>query len=183
MNYPIPNDDEFVLTGRNRYKNLKNAKKYFAAQERRQAAAEIRDKIFYFQNVLDFGNINANVQALRALKDFLISIDAWDNPTNRAAMIYVVKNKLNAVSRSNYGVFFESKNGKILSFNINPQGKFQAPQSFTQKMDELSSIKVFADMDANLAPSGEALSDETKEIFSVLALYGLCVPQVITGNV
>jgi hypothetical protein len=182
LNYLIPNDDEPLLTGRARHKNIENGRKYFEAEERRQAYANIGGSIAYFQKVLDFNDINANERALRDLKDFLISIDAWDNPVNRASMVYVIKHKMRVFARTNYGVFFESENGKTLNFNINPEGKFHANEDFVSKMEKLLRLRVFADMDGNLARFTEEFSDETKEIFSELALYGTGVPSVITGN-
>ncbi|MCL2335292.1 MAG: UTP--glucose-1-phosphate uridylyltransferase, partial [Endomicrobia bacterium] len=181
LEFLIP-DDDFVLTGRNSYKYKRDAFEYFKNEEIRANLNSIRKQIIYFQNALNWKNINEDKKKLAALKEFLSSLGAWDNPVNRAGMIYVIKNGLGAKLRAAEGVFFTDKSGRTLNFNINRSGKFEASKSFADKMAQIAQLKVFADMDSNIAPAGEKFGADMKEIFSGLALYGIGLPEVITGN-
>lgn len=138
-------------------------------------------KIMYFEKNLNWSDINQNPEMLEELKKFLISIDAWEQPVKRAGMMHALKQRY-GMSVTNRGVHFINSEGKKLNYYIDANGKFQASDNYLKKMEELASLKIFADMDDNIAPREKPFSDEMKEVFSELVLYGICPPVVVSGN-
>ncbi len=137
----------------------------------------ISGKIEYFQNAPDL----FNEKTLLEFKDFLKSIDAWDNPAARAAMIYAVRSKAMPVVTQK-GIKFMSPKGKKLNFSIDANGYTRVSANFKRNMDEVAKIKVFADIDENIAERRKPFSPEMKEIFNVLNFYEMANPVIITGN-
>lgn len=147
----------------------------------RKSIDENASQILHFNKTLDWSDINKDPQALKDFKDFLISIDAWDYPAKRAGMMLAVKRNY-GMSVTDQGIHFINNDGKKLNFYIDANGKFQASEGFLRKMDELASLKIFADIDDNIAVREQPFTDEMKEVFSELILFGICPPVIISGN-
>ncbi|MDR1195862.1 MAG: hypothetical protein LBL00_05235 [Endomicrobium sp.] len=148
--------------------------------ELRKPVYDISYKFNQYKSFGEFGD-KKNETLLAELKKLMISIDAWDDVAKRAAVIYAVKSGFEA-KVTKKGVQFVSPEGKTALFYVDAAGKFQATESFMRKMNYLAGLRVFADMDDNIAPRAEPFGSEMKNVFAGLTLYGICNPVIITGN-
>lgn len=148
--------------------------------EIRKPLREIAYRLNKYKSIESFGDKKSE-SWLAELKELMISIDAWDDAAKRAAVLYALKSGFD-IQTSKSSIRFIAPDGTNMEFYIDATGKFQAPESFMRKMHYLESLKVFSDMDDNIAPRGEPFSDEMKDVFASLTLYGMCAPVIITGN-
>lgn len=149
--------------------------------EMRKPINDIASKLSVYKGFGSYGD-KKNEALIAELKDLLISVDAWDDASKRASVLYALKKGFEIKVKNNGIRFFNQVNGKETDFYIDATGKFQASNEFMRKMRYLESLKVFADMDDNIAHRGQPFSDEMRDIFADLTLYGMCSPVLITGN-
>ena len=133
------------------------------------------------QQKIDWTDLQANPQALDKLIEILKDIDAYNDKTKRASIIYVIRSKCE-VKLENGNIVFYNNDGKKLDFYINIAGKFVASASYLEKMEKLAAVMNFADMDDNLAIRNATFSRDMQALFSTLTLYGIGQPIPITGN-
>ena len=129
---------------------------------------------------MDFSDLQ-NERQLRRLKGLLVSIGAWDDVKKRSAILYALKYKVKIKVAANRITFINDK-GVTLAFGIDAAGRFHATNSFLRRMEVLENLRIFADMDDNLAPRENPFGEKMKKIFADLTLYGICNPIIITGN-
>ncbi len=131
---------------------------------------------------LNWDNLQENETLLNELIKLLKQIDVYDNPVKRAGIIYALKNKC-SIDTKDGSIYFYNSDGKQLEFYINSFGKFAATQNYLNKMEFLSRVRNFADLDDNLALRSQPFNEKIQKVFSILTLYGIANPIPITGNV
>ena len=142
---------------------------------------DLKYAILDLQQELDWTNLQAKPETLNKLIELLKQLDAYDNPIKRASVIYVIKNKCD-VRIENGNIVFYNKENKKLDFYINFAKKLTASKRYLERMNELASVRNFADIDDNLALRNTPFSRDMQAIFSTLTLYGIGQPIPITGN-
>ena len=142
---------------------------------------QLKYGLIELQRQIDWADLQANPQALDKLVEILKSIDAYDDKTKRASIMFVLRNKCE-VRIEDGNIVFYNNNGKKLDFYINIAGKFVASASYLEKMKKLATVMNFADMDDNLAIRNSPFSRDMQALFSILTLYGIGQPIPITGN-
>lgn len=143
---------------------------------------ELQYTLETLQENLNWDNLQENEALLDDLVNFLKQINAYDSPAKRAGIIYALKNGCTFKAEDGK-VFFYNIDGQKLLFFINSSGKFEAPQNYLDKMEQLALVRNFADLDDNLAIRGKPFNDNIRRVFSVLTLYGIGNPIPVTGNI
>ncbi len=143
---------------------------------------EIQFTLETLRDNLNWNNLQENETLLDGLITLLKQIDVYDNPAKRAGIIYALKNGC-TFKTENGNIYFYNTYGERLEFYINSFGKFAASQKYLNKMEILSRVRNFADLDDNLALRSQPFNDKIQEVFSILTLYGIANPIPITGNI
>lgn len=142
---------------------------------------DLKYGILDLQLKLNWTNLQSNSKLLDKLTDILKQTDAYDNIVKRASMIYAIKTKC-SLKIENGNIIFYNKEGKKLDFYINVAGKLVVSKNYSDKINNLATLINFADVDDNLAIRKSPFNKEMQAIFSILTLYGIGQPILITGN-
>ena len=148
--------------------------------EMRKPVNSIARRLSLYNN-LNISGYDKDESLLSELKELLVSIDAWDDKAKRAAVLYALKSGFE-IKVSKNSVRFTNAAGKEMPFYIDAAGRFVMAQKMLEKMRFLEKLRIFADMDDNIAHREKPFTPEMQNIFAVLTLYGICSPVVITGN-
>ena len=142
---------------------------------------DLKYDISDLQRKIDWSNLDSCPDEVNKLVLLLRKIDAYDDVTKRASMVYVVRNGCE-IKIENGNIVFYNKEGKKLDFYINIAKKMVVSERYAEKMEKLAMVRNFADMDDNLAERDKPFNKDMKSVFSTLALYGIGQPIPITGN-
>lgn len=145
--------------------------------------AQTAQIIKHFQSdaTINWNDLKANPQNLSVLKEFMQVSGYLDDTVSRASMIYAIKNKMD-MQITNQGIFFIDSKGRKAAFYIDATGKFQSSEKYRANIEKLSELRIFADMDDNIAPRGKPFGEDMFAVFSALMSYGIGAPVIITGN-
>jgi len=142
---------------------------------------DLKYSLIDLQENLNWNNLQENLESVNKFIEVLKSIDAYDNITKRAGMIFAIKNK--AIIKIEKGnIVFYNKDGKKFDFYINIVGKMVVSKNYIKKMEQLAQVKNFTDIDDNIALRDTPFNKEMQSIFSTLTMYGIAQPIPITGN-